>query len=90
MRRLLPQIALTVGICKNYRLKIAATRSKAELTERMDAGTGTGNGNGTGVSTGMGSSVGVGSVGGTETGTLDLKSGERKIRTCTLFPFFYT
>ena len=35
-RRLLPQIPLTIPICNNYRIKIAAARSKAALLQRMD------------------------------------------------------
>ena len=35
-RRLLPQIPLTISICNNYRIKIAAARSKAALLQRMD------------------------------------------------------
>ena len=37
-RRLLPQIPLTIPICSNYRIKIAAARSKAALLQRMDVG----------------------------------------------------
>ena len=32
--RLLPQVALTVDVCRNYRMKIAATRDRAEVLLR--------------------------------------------------------
>ena len=32
--RLLPHIALTVNVCRNYRMKIAATRDRAEVLLR--------------------------------------------------------
>ena len=32
----MPKISLTVGVCENYRLKIIATRNKAELVHKIN------------------------------------------------------